>query len=310
MPVVDVAVPNPYTGQLRDFNAGITNARRGLIDLYKLRRQGYERHYNEMGTLYGAASTKTAQQYDASLKALKGFEAGGVTLARQSGYQLDQPDVAKAVAGIVGGGTAPFRSFLSSERGAQRAYFKGVKEAEKYEDRTLKTGLAREKPAALSELEQGIIDTQSNLQTQATAFAQQQAYNQALLGYQNQMLGYQRQMAMGAQGSGGGGGGSGKETPNTAQWLNYAQQRWGVTVGGWRAHGSVPNSDHPKGRAIDIMSSGSLGTSIANDFVSQAGSRGVSYVIWNGQIWTPGRGWHRYTGPNPHTDHVHVSFAY
>jgi hypothetical protein len=304
-----MAVANPYASQLSDFNQGISNARRGLKDLYKLRRKGYERHFNEMGTLYGSAVSKTGQQYQGSLKALKSFEEGGLGLVQASGYQAAAPEVAKAVGGIISGGTQPYRSFLTSQGKTQRGYFKALKGAEQYEDKTLKTGLAREQPAALSELEQGIVDTQTNLQTQATAFAQQQAYNQALQGYQNQMLGFQRQMAMGAQGMAGGAG-SGKESPNTAQWIAYGQQRWGITVGGWRAHGSVPGSDHPKGRAGDFMASGALGQSIANDFVANAGSRGVSYVIWNRQIWTPGRGWHSYSGPNPHTDHVHVSFAY
>lgn len=37
---------------------------------------------------------------------------------------------------------------------------------------------------------------------------------------------------------------------------------------------------------------------------------GVMYVIWNGSIWSAsraGEGWRRYSGPSPHTDHVHIS---
>ena len=33
----------------------------------------------------------------------------------------------------------------------------------------------------------------------------------------------------------------------------------------------------------------------------------VKYIISNGFIWTPARGWKPYTGPNPHSGHVHVS---
>lgn len=33
----------------------------------------------------------------------------------------------------------------------------------------------------------------------------------------------------------------------------------------------------------------------------------VAYLISNGQIWTPDRGWQRYTGPNPHRTHLHTS---
>jgi hypothetical protein len=35
--------------------------------------------------------------------------------------------------------------------------------------------------------------------------------------------------------------------------------------------------------------------------------RRVKYIISNRQIWTPGSGWRRYTGSNPHTLHAHVS---
>lgn len=38
--------------------------------------------------------------------------------------------------------------------------------------------------------------------------------------------------------------------------------------------------------------------------------RALKYVIWNRQIWSRARaseGWRRYTGSNPHTQHMHVS---
>src|SRR5690625_1832429 len=36
----------------------------------------------------------------------------------------------------------------------------------------------------------------------------------------------------------------------------------------------------------------------------------VAYVIYNRRIYTHARGWYRYTGSNPHTNHVHVSIAH
>lgn len=33
----------------------------------------------------------------------------------------------------------------------------------------------------------------------------------------------------------------------------------------------------------------------------------ISYIIWDHEIWKPGIGWTKYTGSNPHTDHVHLS---
>jgi hypothetical protein len=93
-------------------------------------------------------------------------------------------------------------------------------------------------------------------------------------------------------------------------------------IGGWRPFGSVRGSDHPHGRAIDVMvgypsSDGrALGWRIATWASGNAWALDVKYVIFNGRIWTPGRGWHGYRHPhdpcncNPtlrHDDHVHIS---
>ncbi|KQU69396.1 hypothetical protein ASD62_16270 [Phycicoccus sp. Root563] len=40
---------------------------------------------------------------------------------------------------------------------------------------------------------------------------------------------------------------------------------------------------------------------------------GIMYIIWNHKMWRaydPGRGWATYTGPVPHTDHIHFSFSW
>jgi septal ring factor EnvC (AmiA/AmiB activator) len=90
------------------------------------------------------------------------------------------------------------------------------------------------------------------------------------------------------------------------------------SIGGWRPYGSVPGSDHPRGRAIDVMtwSNRALGWRIATWAVANAWALEVKYVIFNGRIWTRGRGWHGYRHPsdpcncNPtlrHDDHVHIS---
>jgi hypothetical protein len=120
--------------------------------------------------------------------------------------------------------------------------------------------------------------------------------------------------------------------PNTASY-NYltptAKRVYGLverifdvhSIGGWRPYGSVPGSDHPFGRAIDVMtwSNRSLGWRIANWAVANAWALDVKYVIFNGRIWTRSRGWHGYRHPsdpcncNPtlrHDDHVHISVLY
>ena len=117
--------------------------------------------------------------------------------------------------------------------------------------------------------------------------------------------------------------------PNTASYNNLSpatKRVYGLvarifdvhSIGGWRAYGSVPGSDHPRGRAIDVMtwSNRSLGWRIASWAAGNAWALGVKYVIFNGRIWTRGRGWHGYRHPsdpcncNPtlrHDDHVHIS---
>jgi hypothetical protein len=200
-----VAIADPYARQLSSFTTSIPNARRGLIDLYKLRRRGIESHAVDVAKRYGGAKNLNARQYAASLKALGDFGGQGMDFVRASDPTMAADEQA-AVQGLLAEGTSPFEAFLRSEGGAQGAYWKGLKGAELYEDRTLKTGLAKERPAALSELEQGIIDTQTNLAGQSAAFQQQQQFMQNQQAYMNQMLQYQGQMASGASVMGAGGG--------------------------------------------------------------------------------------------------------
>jgi septal ring factor EnvC (AmiA/AmiB activator) len=111
-------------------------------------------------------------------------------------------------------------------------------------------------------------------------------------------------------------------TPNAKRLYGLVERIFDVhSIGGWRPYGSVPGSDHPRGKAIDVMtwSNRSLGWRIANWAVGNAGALGVKYVIFNGRIWTRSRGWHAYRHPsdpcncNPtlrHDDHVHISVLY
>lgn len=82
-------------------------------------------------------------------------------------------------------------------------------------------------------------------------------------------------------------------------------------IGGYRATGSVANSDHPKGLAIDVMESNiPVANKYANWFLANGARLGVTYVIHNRQIFFLSKGkWEPYSGPSPHTDHVHVSFT-
>jgi hypothetical protein len=127
-----------------------------------------------------------------------------------------------------------------------------------------------------------------------------------------------------------GGIGGGPDTDSYRRLTPTAKRLYGLVVrifdvhaiGGWRPSGSVRGSDHPHGRAIDVMvgypsaQGRALGWRIATWASGNAWALDVKYVIFNGRIWTPGRGWHGYRHPhdpcncNPvlrHDDHVHIS---
>jgi hypothetical protein len=100
--------------------------------------------------------------------------------------------------------------------------------------------------------------------------------------------------------------------PHVLAQMQYIASTWGVRAVGM-GPGSVPNSDHPKGLAIDAMVPGGavgrgVGTAIATYYRINAARLRVKYIIWYNRIWEPGIGWHAYGGPNPHTNHVHISF--
>ena len=72
--------------------------------------------------------------------------------------------------------------------------------------------------------------------------------------------------------------------------------------------------DHPLGRAVDIMISGSTGWAVAEFVRANAAALGVSYVIYSQNIWSverSGEGWRGMSDRGSitanHYDHVHVS---
>jgi hypothetical protein len=81
----------------------------------------------------------------------------------------------------------------------------------------------------------------------------------------------------------------------------------GMVLGGWRATGSVPGSDHPKGLAIDLMTTNKA----LHELIIRIGKTlpGAKYWISYSRIgMAPGWGVRPYSGPSPHTDHVHWSY--
>lgn len=106
-----------------------------------------------------------------------------------------------------------------------------------------------------------------------------------------------------------------------------------ASAGCWDAHAWNPTSDHPRGRACDYFPerAGEFpqgqglqnGWRLASWLRAHAAALGVSYIIWQGRIWSPGSpdsgGWGRpYSGggvydpgdvTGGHFDHIHLSIS-
>ena len=83
-------------------------------------------------------------------------------------------------------------------------------------------------------------------------------------------------------------------------------------------------SEHKEGRAWDWTIS--VGNAAADDLIAwllatdaqgnqyaMARRVGIMYIVWNKQIWgayRPADGWRAYTGSDPHTSHMHISFTW
>lgn len=121
-------------------------------------------------------------------------------------------------------------------------------------------------------------------------------------------------------------------TPAAAWLYQQLQQRFGAEpTACWDAHAWNPRSDHPSGRACDVTigrggespdeAARAHGWVVAEWLRSNASALHVSYVIWDGRIWSTARqaeGWRTYDGggvydvstpTGGHYDHVHVSVA-
>lgn len=109
---------------------------------------------------------------------------------------------------------------------------------------------------------------------------------------------------------------------NTAAAKAYIEAHFsGVSSIGGLYGGSVPGSDHPMGKALDVMIANyksaqgiAAGNAIADWFQNNPNAFGTKYEIWRKQYREPGQPWGPYSHPSgsddtlDHNDHVHLSF--
>jgi hypothetical protein len=68
-----------------------------------------------------------------------------------------------------------------------------------------------------------------------------------------------------------------------------------------------PNSDHNSGFAVDITHDPIAGVNGHEIYERLQSDKRVKYLIFKGKIWESKGGESRYSGPNPHNHHVHIS---
>ena len=68
-----------------------------------------------------------------------------------------------------------------------------------------------------------------------------------------------------------------------------------------------PNSDHNTGLAVDLTHDPKHGVDCKEIYKHLKEDDRVSYLIFNGKIWSKRLGERKYTGSNPHEKHLHIS---
>lgn len=101
--------------------------------------------------------------------------------------------------------------------------------------------------------------------------------------------------------------------PHVQKAADELAPKFGIkVVGGYRPGiGEYGRRDHPLGLALDLMCNKQQGDGLAAYAHANAGRLNIYYIIWWRKIWNVERaseGWRSYSGANPHTDHVHISF--
>lgn len=177
---------NPFDQQLAQFNAGIPSARQGLVALYRQRGKARKKEATSLSSLYGGADRTLAASTRRGVADVAAGTAAGFGLVGTNGYDVD-PTQAAQLRGVVSRGSAPFSGLIQGRGAARAGELRGFGSAAAGEQRALAGALPREQSAALSELEQGIVSTQTGIAAQAADWAAQQSFVGQQARYYNQL---------------------------------------------------------------------------------------------------------------------------
>ena len=107
--------------------------------------------------------------------------------------------------------------------------------------------------------------------------------------------------------------------PSLDKLRDQINERWpnrDKTSDGWigdPAHSariSDHNPDYSDGGIVRALDVDINGINVDELLAAVVGAPRVAYIIFNRRIWTHAKGWQTYTGPNPHTGHIHISIAH
>jgi hypothetical protein len=111
----------------------------------------------------------------------------------------------------------------------------------------------------------------------------------------------------------GGKGCTGGMLPGTQTLRTKVSKAFKTTVDGYACRPNTADTSkvsmHGTGRALDIYATGASGTKIADYLVNNHQALGIQLVIWSRSKWNIQVGGGAYTGPNPHTDHIHAELT-
>jgi cell wall-associated NlpC family hydrolase len=198
---------DPFQQQLQALNANVPNLQLALNALFALRKRNYAGERTNLGALYQGEAKRLQDLLGATRQRIGQGQAAGLRNVTANAYKLD-PAQLRQVSGMVATGVRPSLTEATGFGRARVREARATRASAMAEPQALIGALPRERSAAQHEIEQGVIDLQTNLRLQSEEYRQQQAYNQSLQRfYDANVANYRAQLAPSQLGTAAAGGG-------------------------------------------------------------------------------------------------------